>query len=199
MGAEGRSRLREFARAATQHGQAVVQRRGAPQQGSAAAAGGPHASAAPATRQRQAEGRTGRTPELALLRSIESELMNQRRYLETLRATAAGPILDDVQRFSDERRLGYLETLDHLYDNRMSFARFGDGELRLMLRDDYNLGFQRNSVELQRALRALFTDEKYRDKVLLGFPYVAARTGRPCGPMSGRSTGSWPATCPSSA
>lgn len=107
-----------------------------------------------------------------LLQSIKSELDYQRRYLEILRATAAAPILEDVQRFADERRLGYLETLDHLYDNRASFARYGDGEIRLMFRDDYNIGFQKNSVDLQQALRALFLDDKYRDKVLLGFPYV---------------------------
>lgn len=109
---------------------------------------------------------------LEVLRAIKAELVEHRRYLEVLRLAATSEVVNDVQRFADERRMDYFETLDYIYEHKVSFARYGDGEMRLMFRDEYNLGFQRNSVALRRALKALFLDHKYRDKVLLSFPYV---------------------------
>ncbi len=107
-----------------------------------------------------------------VLTSIRWELREQRRTLNSLLQAAAAPTLAEVDQFVAERRLGFFETLDKISSERLSFARYGDGEMRLMLRRDYNLGFQKNSLALGEALMGLFTEQKYREKVLIGFPHV---------------------------
>ncbi|BCJ33423.1 hypothetical protein Athai_09260 [Actinocatenispora thailandica] len=108
-----------------------------------------------------------------VLQKILTELQEQRQYLEIFRLAMTGPILDDVESVVEPRQLGFLETLAEIRKNRLSFARFGDGELRMMLRPDYTLRFQRNSPELRQALRALLTEPRYRDEpnLLLGLPF----------------------------
>lgn len=108
-----------------------------------------------------------------VLQKILAELKEQRQYLEVFRLAVTGPILDDVESVMGPRQIGFLETLAEIRKNRLSFARFGDGELRIMLRPDYKLRFQRNSPELRQALRALLTEPRYRDapNLLLGMPF----------------------------
>lgn len=108
-----------------------------------------------------------------VLEKILAELTEQRKYLEVFRHAMTVPILDDVESVITPRQLGFLDTLAEIRKNRLSFARFGDGELRMMLRPDYKLRFQRNSPELAQALRALLTEPTYRDEadLLLGMPF----------------------------
>lgn len=50
---------------------------------------------------------------------------------------------------------GYLETLDQIYTRRVSFARFGDGEMLLAAKRDFSLAFQDNSEDLRRELNSV--------------------------------------------
>jgi hypothetical protein len=106
-----------------------------------------------------------------LLQDMRWELQQQRKILETMRLVESAPVLDDVQAFAEEHQLGFAETVQALAERPLSFARFGDGELRLMLRAEYSLKFQRNSPQLQQALLNAFTAPP-QDHLLKGFPHV---------------------------
>lgn len=109
----------------------------------------------------------------ALLRDIRWELQQQRRYLEIQRLHTTGPVLDEAQAFTDDRQMSFRETLVNIARDGLSFARFGDGELRMMLRAEYSVKFQRNSPDLRADLREVLTAEDNDDaSLLVGFPQV---------------------------
>lgn len=103
-------------------------------------------------------------------RKIRWEARTTRRELETVRTLIAAPMLDDIQSFADARQLGFLETVERLRDEEQSFARFGDGEIQIMLRPTYKLAFQDNSPHLASCLAEVI--QKPIDGLLLGFPDV---------------------------
>lgn len=106
-----------------------------------------------------------------LLQDMRWELQQQRKILDTMRLVETAPVLDDVQSFAEQHQLGFAETVEALIERPLSFARFGDGELRLMLRAEYSLRFQPNSPQLQHALREALTAPP-QDHLLKGFPHV---------------------------
>lgn len=61
----------------------------------------------------------------------------------------------EIEGFFRDRALGLHETLTRATRDRLSIARFGDGELLLALDPSSGFRFQRNSPELNRDLRAL--------------------------------------------
>lgn len=108
-----------------------------------------------------------------LLRDIRWELQQQRRYLEIQRLHSTAPVLDQMQAFTAERQLSLQETLLRIGRDGLSFARFGDGELRMMLRSQYDVKFQRNNPAIRKELEELLTTGNVDgDKLLLGFPQV---------------------------
>jgi hypothetical protein len=107
-----------------------------------------------------------------VLQDIRSELRDQRTYMEVFRLVAAGDVLHDVQQFAAERELSFEQTMNRLIDERVSFARFGDGEFRLMLRFQFNLRFQRWSPGLAADLRSVLNFEGLDpERLMLSFPY----------------------------
>ncbi|MFJ5106370.1 MULTISPECIES: GT-D fold domain-containing glycosyltransferase [unclassified Glutamicibacter] len=105
-----------------------------------------------------------------LLRQIHAELKTHRRELETIRLAVTSEVMQDVTAFHRKQVKTLLETLELLASTDVSMARFGDGEFRLMLLNDFNLRFQKNSPELQEDLRKVFVS---RDaNVLVGFPQL---------------------------
>lgn len=107
-----------------------------------------------------------------ILRDIRWELQEQRKYMETFRHFVARDVLAEVGDFTDNHQLGLEQTIELISRERLSFARFGDGEFRSMLRPDFNLRFQPWSPGLAGDLRSVLTFEGYdRDRLLLGFPY----------------------------
>jgi hypothetical protein len=107
-----------------------------------------------------------------ILEDIRGELREQRRYLDGLRICMAQDVLSDVEQFAAEHMLGLEQTMRRITDERLSFARFGDGEFRIMLRHEFNLRFQKWSPGLARDLRSVLTFDGFdRDRLLLGFPY----------------------------
>lgn len=103
-------------------------------------------------------------------RKIRWEAWTTRREIETVRTLLAAPTLDDVGHFAANHQLGLLETVEMLRDEGRSFARFGDGEIQLMLRPSYKLGFQENSPALAAALKAVASTPS--DSFLVGFPHT---------------------------
>jgi hypothetical protein len=107
------------------------------------------------------------------LTDIRGELQLIRKSTEVLRLEATCATLDDVQRFTSMRQLGFLATVEHLAATGCSFARFGDGEARLMLRPEFRITFQRNSPQLSADLRdVLSLAEANNPNLLIGFPHA---------------------------
>ncbi len=107
-----------------------------------------------------------------LLRAIQGELKEQRKYLEAFRHVVARDVLREVEEFTVEHQWDFTRTLERIVDQRLSFARFGDGELRIMLRPEFNLRFQRWTPGLAADLQAVLTYDGYDpDRLLVGFPY----------------------------
>jgi hypothetical protein len=107
-----------------------------------------------------------------LLRDIRWELQEQRKYMEVFRHLAARDVLTEVGDFTDKHQLSFEETLDRITTDRVSFARFGDGEFRTMLRPDFNLRFQPWSPNLAKDLRSVLAFEDFDSRrLMLGFPY----------------------------
>ncbi|WP_158299650.1 GT-D fold domain-containing glycosyltransferase [Glycomyces paridis] len=107
------------------------------------------------------------------LKKVNKHLERTRQVEEVIRFSLSEKVLHEVTRFSEESVLDFETTLRRVAKERLSFARFGDGELRIMLNPDYNLGFQAGSAPLRRDLQAVLTYQNYdQDRLLVGFPYL---------------------------
>jgi Glycosyltransferase GT-D fold len=108
-----------------------------------------------------------------LLGDIRWELQQQRKFMEVFRVATAAPVLDEVGAFAAEHVMGLDETLRRVIDDKVSLARFGDGELRMMLREDFSLRFQPQRPGLAADLAAVLRYDGFDpDRLLLGFPSV---------------------------
>lgn len=83
----------------------------------------------------------------------------------------ARTLMTEVEEFARTRQLSMTDTVKRIRDEKLSFVRFGDGEMQFMLKDDFWQGMHKNSPELQQALWSVL-DQGPRPNVLLGFPYV---------------------------
>lgn len=118
------------------------------------------------------DGRRAADQTRKLLTDIRWELREQRKYLEAFRHLAARDVLGEVAAFTSAHQLGFEQTMRRLRAERLSFARFGDGEFRIMLRPEFNLRFQPWSAGLAGDLRAVLTMDGFDPaRLLLGFPY----------------------------
>ncbi len=109
----------------------------------------------------------------ALLFDIRWELKEQRKYLEGFRAHSSTAMFAEIREFTEAQQLGFEDTMRRVAGDRMSLARFGDGELKIMLRPQYNLRFQPWSAELAGDLRAVLSMDGYdSSRLLVGFPYT---------------------------
>jgi hypothetical protein len=104
----------------------------------------------------------------ALLEELRSGATNVEAELRTLRVSRTEAMMREVHDFVVTRQMTYRETLDFLADDEVSFARFGDGELRIMVDPMYRLGFQVNGPEVREALRD--TLQQRHAGLLLGWP-----------------------------
>ena len=108
-----------------------------------------------------------------LLYDIRWELKQQRKYLEGFRAYASTAMFAEIREFTQAQQLGFEDTMKRVARDRLSLARFGDGELKIMLRPQYNLRFQPWSARLATDLRAVLAMDGYdADRLLVGFPYT---------------------------
>ena len=110
-------------------------------------------------------------PAVKTLSKIYLSLEQIKKNTEVSRMAAANPYLARVRTFSQARQLSFRDTLSALAKERISFARFGDGELKLMLRPAFKLAFQKNSSDLRDGLADVIQfGTKNPSKLLIGFP-----------------------------
>jgi hypothetical protein len=110
-------------------------------------------------------------PAVKTLSKIYGSLEQIKKNTEVSRMAAANPYLAKIRGFNKANQLSFNDTMNVLTKERISFARFGDGELKLMLRPTYKLAFQKNSESLRAALAAVIEQGKAKPKQLLvGFP-----------------------------
>jgi len=105
-----------------------------------------------------------------LLFDLRWEAQQNRKYQNAIWLSATRGICDEVDAFVAAHQLGLMETVERIASTGESFARFGDGELRLMLRHSYQLKFQKNSPALRSSLQKVLKSP--HPSVLLGFPSV---------------------------
>lgn len=105
-----------------------------------------------------------------LSKKIHWESERSRNYQDTMQRVALSESMEEIRQAMKHHQLGYLETLEAVRRDRLSFARFGDGELQLMTRVSYNLRFQRNSAGLQRSLENVLNTPV--EGLLLGMPSI---------------------------
>ena len=74
----------------------------------------------------------------------------------------------------DKQLLGFGDTVDSLVSKRMSFARFGDGELGLLNSAEFKIGFQDADKGLNARLNEILFSEP-NDKLLIGLPHYLFR------------------------
>ena len=123
------------------------------------------------TRAEDQRGAAGGDELLSTLHRIEERLIEIRRVSEGIQYALTQEDMREVEDFYVSHVLGFEDTLRKIADDRLSFARFGDGEFRAMLNADHNLRFQVGSPELQAALKSVLTYEHYDpSQLLLGFP-----------------------------
>ncbi|MET0422548.1 MAG: GT-D fold domain-containing glycosyltransferase [Actinoplanes sp.] len=129
------------------------------------------AKAAAAAERRKAEAKR-HADDRKIMSDIRWELQEQRKYLEVFRHVVAHDVLAEVSGFTQDHQYTFEKTVEQIGTNRLSFARFGDGEFRTMLRSEFNLKFQPWSADLASDLRQVLTFDGYDpDQLMLGFPY----------------------------
>lgn len=95
----------------------------------------------------------------------------QEQLLSDAVIASASTFLDQIEAVLSQKQLGFRETIEAIRDQKLSFARFGDGEFKSMLRSNYNLRFQPSSPALASALKEVFTSSSDETpNLLVGFP-----------------------------
>jgi hypothetical protein len=112
-------------------------------------------------------------PAVKTLSKIYGSLEQIKKNTEVTRIASANPYLTRIRDFDKATQLSFTDTVALLAKERISFARFGDGELKLMLRPTYKLAFQKNSQALRGALAEVVAlGKKSPKKLLVGFPQM---------------------------
>ncbi|MCQ9337285.1 GT-D fold domain-containing glycosyltransferase [Corynebacterium phoceense] len=97
------------------------------------------------------------------------EAQTNRKSMDALRSNALRPLFSEIRAFVNSKQLGFNDTLDRIVSDNLSFARFGDGELSMLLRPDYSLSIQPNSEAIRSELREVVQSDS--QSLLLGFPF----------------------------
>lgn len=85
----------------------------------------------------------------------------------------AYPLISEIEEFYMSNQLSFAETLEQIHANRLSIARFGDGEMRAMLAPDHALKFQSGSEEMSKDLKEVFTLDGYEQTpLMLALPHL---------------------------
>lgn len=112
------------------------------------------------------------TSSKAALEDIRKEAQLRRRHDDAMRNIAMLPIFEEMRREYLPKQLGLLETVRKVAKDDLSFVRVGDGELKLALDLASNIGFQKNSADLNRDLNEAMLGSQNREDVLFGTPHM---------------------------
>ncbi len=105
------------------------------------------------------------------LTHMKNELARVRQSVEITQLGAISNAMDRAGNFLSTHLLSPMDTLERLAHSDVSIARFGDGELKLMLDPLFELGFQKNSQALAEDLQAIFTNPA--DGLMISLPQFA--------------------------
>lgn len=127
-------------------------------------------------------------------------LQEQGRMLEVLGKAALRDVLADVDSTIQDRTMSMMETMDRVREGA-SLARWGDGEIRLMLQPEFNLSFQQPDPGLASELASILEGyDKVSPDLLLAFPTtfvsrlwmgIWAENWHLLGPILKRSSARW--------
>ncbi|WP_169304026.1 GT-D fold domain-containing glycosyltransferase [Arthrobacter sp. CAU 1506] len=107
-----------------------------------------------------------------MLSKIRWHVSESRQISDEIRNGLAAPRLDEMSDFLAERQLGLVETIETVRDRKLSLARYGDGEFKLMFRLEHDTQFQRNSTQVFQALNDVVLHAMDNpDKLLVGLPH----------------------------
>lgn len=106
------------------------------------------------------------------LASLASQVSEQGRMLEVVGRSVLREILADVDRVIQDRQYSMMETMEQLSSGK-SVARWGDGEVRLMVQPEFELSFQKPDQKLARELRGILENyDAIHQHTLLAMPTV---------------------------
>ncbi|QEP07033.1 GT-D fold domain-containing glycosyltransferase [Glutamicibacter sp. ZJUTW] len=92
--------------------------------------------------------------------------------LEVLGRAILRDVMADVDRTIQRRQYSMMETLDLVAQGR-SLARWGDGEVKLMLQPEFDLMFQNSNMDLAKDLQDLLRNyDSIEETTLLAFPTI---------------------------
>jgi hypothetical protein len=120
------------------------------------------------TVKRQQATLTAMKEQSAELKSIADQ---QRKIMNVLRLEATADTIAELEKFAAQRQYDMVETMRRLADEEVSFARFGDGELKMMFDHTSHPVFQRNSPEIREALLKLFVQPS-EPGLMIGWPHI---------------------------
>ncbi|MDJ0356570.1 GT-D fold domain-containing glycosyltransferase [Paenarthrobacter sp. PH39-S1] len=103
---------------------------------------------------------------------LQSESWEQARMLEVIGRIEMQDVLVEVRHHIQSRQMSMMETVNELAAGK-SIARWGDGEIKLMLQPEFDLMFQKSSPQLASDLRALMIGyDSVSSDLLLALPTV---------------------------
>lgn len=109
----------------------------------------------------------------AILDKILQVLVRIDKVAQSQLYAQAYPLISEIESFYEKNQLTFAETLETIQRDRVSLARFGDGEMRAMLAPDHALKFQKGSEEMSRDLRDVFTLTGYENvPLMIGLPHL---------------------------
>lgn len=104
--------------------------------------------------------------------TLQSQSAEQGRMLEALGKIELREVLMEVRLLIQSRQMSMLETVGELASGK-SIARWGDGEIKLMLQPEFELMFQKSSPALAAELRGLMIGyDSFSKELMLGLPTI---------------------------
>lgn len=103
---------------------------------------------------------------------LQSQSWEQARMLEVLGRIELRDLLIEVRRVIQNRQLSMMDTMDQLVAGK-SIARWGDGEIKLMVQPEFDLMYQKSNTSLVADLRRMLAGyDMTADRLLLALPTV---------------------------
>ncbi|QRQ80003.1 GT-D fold domain-containing glycosyltransferase [Glutamicibacter protophormiae] len=104
------------------------------------------------------------------LRTLRNEVSSTKSIVDSVRKHVQSNLYQEIRETLGGRQKSAIETINFLAMNNVSFARFGDGEFRLMGHADQDISFQNNSDELRQQLINVVNSKD--ENLLIGFPQI---------------------------
>jgi len=105
------------------------------------------------------------------MEDLLGEVRAEKRVMRMILDSATSDMENDITATLAPVQLSMAQTLDAVHEERLSLARFGDGEYLLMANENHSIRFQRNAPELRRDLtNAMNPDWLAPGRVLVALP-----------------------------